>query len=204
MAFRGSPDHVTVAGQGFGAAMVEALLLSPMSQSLFHGAILQSGSVLSPWAFNYDATDRAQELATLYSDGEDDVDTVSILMNTDFKDLMSKSKDMDVPYFPFAMCQEKGFAGEEQLLSGAPLDMMASCISNVPVVMGYNSDEGYIFAGNLISANALKRMRKDLAFLLPQELVFRNENELRQVVRDVREVYFSNNVTMAALLAYHR
>ncbi|CAH1637981.1 unnamed protein product [Spodoptera littoralis] len=54
VAFKGNPAKVVVAGQSFGAAMVEAVLLSNMASGLYHGAILQSGSALCPWSFNFD------------------------------------------------------------------------------------------------------------------------------------------------------
>ncbi|XP_076750411.1 carboxylic ester hydrolase-like [Xylocopa sonorina] len=50
-AFGGDPNRVTLMGQGAGGAAVGYHLLSPRSKGLFHQAVLQSGSPLSPWAY---------------------------------------------------------------------------------------------------------------------------------------------------------
>ena len=47
--FGGDPDSVTIFGESAGALSTSAHLLSPMSEGLFHRAILQSGDALSGW-----------------------------------------------------------------------------------------------------------------------------------------------------------
>ncbi|GFS78373.1 neuroligin-4, X-linked [Nephila pilipes] len=68
--FGGDPKNVTIFGQGYGAACVNFLVLSPMSKGsslfpagLFHRAIMMSGSALSPWAVARDANYYAQQIA---------------------------------------------------------------------------------------------------------------------------------------------
>lgn len=200
VAFKGNPAKVVVAGQSFGAAIVEALMLSPMTQGLYHGVILQSGTVLSPWAFNDDAEERASKLAELFSD--DDVET---LVHVKVGDLVQKSNELNVPYFPFGMCVEQGFRNEECLLPRTPYDLLSSQIVNsVPMIIGYNSDEAYIFAANIKEAKVTSTISKDVTFLLPEELKFLNKRDKTQVMRQIKEMYFNSNVSMASLLAYHR
>ncbi|KAK8404413.1 hypothetical protein O3P69_007601 [Scylla paramamosain] len=55
--FGGDPEAVTVFGHGTGAALVNLLLISPVTQAsrgLVRRAILMSGSALSRWALTYD------------------------------------------------------------------------------------------------------------------------------------------------------
>ncbi|GBM59635.1 Neuroligin-4, X-linked [Araneus ventricosus] len=61
--FGGDAENVTIFGQGFGAAFVNLLMLSPMAKGLFHRAIMQSGSALSPWAIARDAIAHTLHLA---------------------------------------------------------------------------------------------------------------------------------------------
>ena len=49
-AFGGDPNKVTIAGQNSGAASVALHMMSPLSEGLFHQAILQGGGVTSPFA----------------------------------------------------------------------------------------------------------------------------------------------------------
>ncbi|CAG2169935.1 unnamed protein product [Oppiella nova] len=61
--FGGDETNVTIIGHGHGAACVNFLMLSPMARGLFHRAIMQSGSALSPWAIASDAVTHSRNLA---------------------------------------------------------------------------------------------------------------------------------------------
>ncbi|XP_060805203.1 carboxylesterase 4A-like [Amyelois transitella] len=201
VAFKGNPHRVVVAGQGFGAAMVEAVMMSTTGDGLYHGAILQSGSILSPLAFNHDATVRAEALATMISDDDDHTMT---LLNATVEELASKSENIDKPYFPFGLCTENYFKYEDILISDHPYELMKKKRGIVPMMLGYNSDEAYLFATALKQFKVPKRLSGDISFLLPEELKFMNEGEIRHVSRQIQDVYFKHNTTLAAALAYHR
>lgn len=51
--FQGDPDNVTIFGESAGSAAVQFLMLSPLTKGLFHKAVMQSGSVFSPWALGF-------------------------------------------------------------------------------------------------------------------------------------------------------
>ncbi|CAB3227646.1 unnamed protein product [Arctia plantaginis] len=59
----GDPTSVTLMGHGTGAACINFLMLSPISNGLFHRAILMSGSALSDWAMTKDPTPYTLQVA---------------------------------------------------------------------------------------------------------------------------------------------
>ncbi|KAJ8895144.1 hypothetical protein PR048_000469 [Dryococelus australis] len=62
--FGGNPDDVTVFGESAGGMSVELLLLSPMTEGLFHRAISESGSAVNMGSNrNYNGTQGAVRLA---------------------------------------------------------------------------------------------------------------------------------------------
>ncbi|XP_045777028.1 uncharacterized protein LOC123875319 [Maniola jurtina] len=198
VAFNGNPNKVVVAGQGFGAAMVEALTLTPLAHGLFHGVILQSGTILAPWAFNFDAENRTKLLKMSLNSSRD------ILTRTSATELSSKADQLTLPYLPFGMCIENSIKNEERLLSSSPFEMLSrGKIISVPMMMGFNNNEGYIFAATLKEAKVVRRMSQETSFLLPIELQSR-KRDVSKIMKEIDGMYFSDNMTMAAVLAYHR
>ncbi|KAI5634575.1 carboxylesterase family domain-containing protein [Phthorimaea operculella] len=202
VAFKGNSAKVVVAGHGLGAAIVEATTLSPMAQGLYHGVIMQSGTVLSPLNFNFDAVDRADALAVMIGDEDD---RATSLLNADIAELVEDSARLDKPYFPFGLCIEKAYKKEERFLHESPIDMLKlKKVHPVPMIIGYNSDEAYIFILNIKGARVRRRISDDTRFLLPEELKFFNEKEAAQVAKQIKDSYFKGNNSMGAVLAYHR
>ncbi|ROT74375.1 JHE-like carboxylesterase 1 [Penaeus vannamei] len=63
----GDPDKVTLFGESAGGASVHFHVLSPMSEGLFRRAIMQSGTMLCPWAMREGHRGVAAKLAEVLS-----------------------------------------------------------------------------------------------------------------------------------------
>ena len=50
--FGGKKNSITIMGYSAGASSVHFHVISPGSKNLFTRAIMQSGSIINPWAFN--------------------------------------------------------------------------------------------------------------------------------------------------------
>lgn len=202
VAFKGNPYRVVVGGESFGAAMVEALMLSPMARGLFHGAIMQSGTALAPWAFNYDSISRAKALKEAYNNDN----FPHMLLEANLEDLETKTLELQMPYLPFGICVESAFRKEERLLAQAPYEILIDGNpTHVPLIIGYNNNEAYIFATLFKNGNVLERIFNDITFLIPTELEGMTARELNRTHEKIKGNYFkNNNFTITSLLAYHR
>ncbi|XP_031621624.1 uncharacterized protein LOC116339730 [Contarinia nasturtii] len=88
-AFGGDVGSVTLMGSGTGSACINLLMLSPVAQSLFHRAILMSGSAMADWAIsNHPQQATMQVLHKLDCPMRDDNTMLTCLQQKRYQDIL--------------------------------------------------------------------------------------------------------------------
>ncbi|CAG5052229.1 unnamed protein product [Parnassius apollo] len=99
----GDPESVTLMGHGTGAACVNFLMLSPISNALFHRAILMSGSALSDWAMTKDPAQYTLQVAQGLGCNPNSKNMMSCLQNkplSEIKKVQILAREFETPLGP--------------------------------------------------------------------------------------------------------
>lgn len=145
--FGGDPSRVTIFGQSAGAASVAAHLVSPRSRGLFSGAIIESGA-FSPWTaqpYNISSL-RLAEFAKNVGCGAADL---ACMRAVNASEVLKADRGLTKAFLEWSPTID----GVEIL--DDPRALLASGnIADVPVLLGFNSDEGTMFAPGPKDLNA--------------------------------------------------
>lgn len=143
-AFGGDPNNVTIFGESAGAQSVTEIMATPLSEGLFHKAILQSG------ASSYNANGLTTAIDGRLSMHEAGLDFFDGLASADASaaDLRALSAEAITAQIPnkthlgdYALPNVDGVV-IPKLIGQAIAD---GSIHNVPILAGYNADEASLF-----------------------------------------------------------
>nr|WGO51719.1 putative antennal esterase CXE20 [Ectropis grisescens] len=203
--FGGDPDQITIFGESAGSASVVYHILSPLSEGLFHRAILQSGSALSPWSLQLDPVKTASLLAkNIGYNVKKPSEIYDVLRNVSAKVLLEtrvprEEGDIVNSENIFVPCVEKNLPNEELFLPDTPYNLLAAGNFNkVPVIMGYNNAEGFMFAGK---ENDTTIAKLDIYKALPRDLQFPTDDERKRTAEVLHRYYMGNKKISKETLA---
>ncbi|KAM4833753.1 cocaine esterase-like [Thomomys bottae] len=159
--FGGNPDRVTIFGQSAGGISVSSHVVSPMSQGLFHGAIMESGVALVPIFFSNSSDEVSSRVANLSGCGQ--VNSEALV-----RCLRAKSEEE-------MLAITKAFKSIPAVVDGAfllkhPKELLASGdLHRVPSIIGINTDEfGWVLIRDLSTSKGIdkKTIQATLQYVL--------------------------------------
>uniref|UniRef100_A0A8C0WNZ6 Carboxylic ester hydrolase n=1 Tax=Castor canadensis TaxID=51338 RepID=A0A8C0WNZ6_CASCN len=150
--FGGNPDRVTIFGESAGGTSVSSHVLSPMSQGLFHGAIMESGVALVP-----DLISSSSEVVYTM------VANLSTCEQTDSEALLRGKSEEEM------LAITKAFKIIPGLVDGVflprhPQELLVSAdFQPVASIIGVNNDEyGWIIPSSMPTYDSQKKMDREM------------------------------------------
>jgi carboxylesterase type B len=199
-AFGGNPDKITVFGQSAGSSAVHFLLLSDMAEGLFHQAIMQSGTVVSPFVFQKDPKQRAEEIGrNLGLEFNSTESLMDQLREIDFRQILNVERglfNMDKPLglraFDFVPSLEPEDSLEERFLKQDPTELMLNGSLKVPLIIGTTSNEGLLMVREyLLDDDVFERYNENDEFFVPLSYnLSKNSSEVSEIADAFRNLYF--------------
>lgn len=199
--FGGDPNNIILGGNSAGTALVHFMLLSEKTTGLISKAFLISGSALSQRFFSrhpvanafalgnqlgYEACNTSELIRRLrQADAFDIVDATTAMGQNDPRNILR-------PFAPFTPVVEP--VSEHAIITREPIEIIKFGLpQNVPIIAGFNSDEGIRMLPTLRDNPALvEKLNSNFELCIPSDIEYPLGSEVSlNLATSIREFYFS-------------
>lgn len=200
--FGGDPDNITIFGQSAGSASVHYLMMSKMSQGLFHKAIMMSGTAISNFASQTTprkvALALGRKLKLNVNSTETLVGQLRLWNHKKFFDVtrggLGVFPPVDHAIYDFGPTVEPRDSLEERFLTETPIKtMLRGNYRAVPLMIGVTSNEGLFVTSPLVLNFFYKEPALSYEFFPPKSYELHHaSSEAKKVIVIFNELYFGN------------
>ncbi|XP_063380287.1 juvenile hormone esterase-like [Cydia fagiglandana] len=150
--FGGDANKITLSGQSAGSMSVD-LHIHSLEENLFQQAILESGTILTPFLFINPGEEGPLILSRYLGLDTNDVNkALAFLATVDTNDVIAASEKNNLT---FKVCVEKSFENVEPIVTDYPVNLQAPRVKNISILTGFNEEEELRSYGN-VDDNYLK------------------------------------------------
>ncbi|KAI8129145.1 Esterase B1 [Lucilia cuprina] len=199
--FNGDTENITLFGESAGSASVHYLMCCPLAKGLFHKAILMSGTLLCPWAYNplEKLPLRLAKVCGYEGPADDEPQIFAYLQKLPAEELvkpylLNKEENLNDCFFNFGPCIEP-YEDDMCIISQHPEDMVYNSWGHeIPVLMGGTSFEGLLMFPRVhMTPYILTELEENPQHLLPFTLKKKYSLDVqKQLGAKVKIAHFGN------------
>ncbi|KAI5637243.1 carboxylesterase family domain-containing protein [Phthorimaea operculella] len=200
--FGGDRNRITIGGNSAGSVATQYLVLSPKPVGLFHQAIQISGSALGYRFLTRHpkeiAITLAEELGIQFTSPQE---LLEKLKEADAFDIVEAQENIGKhnkrngfrPFAPFVPCIEPEHP--DAFITKEPRTILEEGVpNNVPLLVGFNSDEGLKMYSPLINNRQLiDYLNEDFQLCIPSDIGYpKDSEESKQLSKSIQKFYFND------------
>lgn len=188
--FGGNPSNIVVSGDGAAGAYAGYLAICSRSASHISKVITESGSALSHWALDRHPIETANKLAErIRNEHSDGVVFNNTFAEVDWRTILKAAKGMR-----FKPCIEYD---NEPFIDDTPWKILHTKEIDTTFMIGSASYAGTHEAMDA-TAEFVAQINENFNILLPNDLVFKNDDERNEFALKLRKQYFGDhNITVS-------